>query len=178
MKFGEFTGTVLRIDFGFSSERPTINVRIKYNDGVSMQHTSHTTRLVPDNITDSDKVLKALTVQRIGMDDLRAAFPQQLAGLNDEVLLTKLLNKTNEFVGKEVHMSIEAQTVGNVVQKNPNGVAYFNVRLRSASNLEEGAALDLARQMLKRSSRALVIATAMDEAPSNEAISHAERQLN
>jgi hypothetical protein len=141
MKIGEYKGLVASIALSISEERPAIFTRIKLVDQPAPNdHATHVVRLSnPDS-------------QRIGFDELRSAFPKQLASLNDEELLTHLIEKTGTLEGAEVTVGIEAQLKNGVAQKDNNGRPYYNVRLRSAvRNLDHESAASLARKMLSAS---------------------------
>lgn len=142
MKIGEYKGIVLGISVSISEERPAIFTRVKFTEQPTPDggHCTHVVRL---NNPDS---------QRIGFDELRSAFPSKLANLNDEELLTFLIEKTSELTGAEVTIGIENQSKNGIIQKDANGRPYYNIRLRSAvHNLDHESAASLARKMLSAS---------------------------
>lgn len=123
--------------------RPAIFTRIALNnpEEAGQSFISHVVRL---HSRDS---------ARIGIAELQAAFPDLLANCPDErSVLARIMSETSEFVGEEVHLSIETQMDKNTGKpsKNPRtGEAYFNVRLRNAlTDIDEGLALQLADRAL------------------------------
>lgn len=136
MKYGDFQGKVIGISVSISEERPAIITRVK-TEGQEPQQLTHMIRLSsPDS-------------QRIGFDELRSAFPTQLANLNDKELLTHLISKTNTFTGLPVTVGVEQQMKNGVVQKNRDGAPFYNVRLRSAvHDLPETEAGKIAENLL------------------------------
>jgi hypothetical protein len=143
-KFGEFAGTVAAINISISQSRPAIFTRLKIKvDDKAEEIITHAVRLEnPDS-------------QRIGFDELRSAFPGQLGSLNDEQLLTTLIEKTDEFAGKPVHVGIEPQLKNGVQVVGAQGQKYFNIRLRSAvRNLDTTTAASIAKKLLSASGNA------------------------
>ena len=144
-KFGEFKAKVLSIAVSLSTDQPAIFTRLSYKDGTVDHNITHAIRFSKKN---GEPNVDAI---RIGFDELRSAFPAELAKLNDEALLTYLIEKTDTLMGKELDIGIEAQTKNGIAQKGANGTPYFNVRLRSAvRNLSHATAADLAKSMLTR----------------------------
>lgn len=153
---GEFLATILSISINISEDRPAVVTRIVLARGDDIKPaTEKVTHIVRLNNPDS---------LRIGFDELRSAFPAELAALNDEDLLTHLIEKTDTFAGKKVNVGIEPQIKNGIVQKSNNGTPYFNVRLRSAvRNMPKDAATTLARRMLQGIASKKAVDAAFDE---------------
>ena len=153
---GEFLATILSIAINISEDRPAVVTRIVLaQDGDIKSATEKVTHIVRLNNPDS---------LRIGFDELRSAFPNELASLGDEDLLTHLIEKTDTFTGKKVSVGIENQVKSGIVQKNAYGVPYFNVRLRSAvRNMTKDCATSLARRMLQGIVSKKAVEAAFDE---------------
>ena len=141
MKFGDFSAQIDSINISISADRPAVFTRLKYiEDETKPNVATFATHAIRLNNPDST---------RIGFDELRGAFPTQLAGLNDEELLTLLMSDTNTFIGKAVTVGVEQQMSNGVPKKAANGSIYFNVRLRSAvKNLGKTEASSLAKRLL------------------------------
>lgn len=140
MKHGEYPGLVLAITMLASTERPALITRIKTDDP-DIGILTHMVRLHdPQSM-------------RIGLDELRSAFPDLLGQASDEqqVLRTCLTN-SKDFVNAKVTVAIEPQMKNGLVQRNPNTKEpYFNIRLRSAvHDLEESIADKLITNILGR----------------------------
>lgn len=150
---GEFNASVIAISINISEDRPAVLTRLNIGSKEKPEAITHIVRLNnPDSL-------------RIGFDELRGAFPTQLAALTDEDLLTHLIEKTDEFAGKTIQVGVEHQLKNGIVQKNNAGVAYFNVRLRSAvRNMSKDAASTLARRMLQGITSKKAVDAAFDDA--------------
>lgn len=137
MKTGDFSGTILSIDILPSAERPAVLTKIKVEGSDPANLTvTHGIRL---NSSDSC---------RIGFDEFRGAFPK-LAALDDEGLLTHLVEHTAEFTGLKVTVGIEKQLRNGVPVTDSKGNAYYNIRLRSTlRNLKHDEASNLAKVLL------------------------------
>lgn len=138
-KFGIFSMIVEAILISLSSTRPVIFTRLvpKPGDKDAPEHVTHAIRLDNPDST------------RIGFDELRSAFPQTLGHLDDEQLLTTLIERTDDFKNCTAEVSIEAQLKNGVPVKGPQGQPYFNIRLRSAvRNLDHDAANTIAKRLL------------------------------
>lgn len=155
MKIGEYKGTVLAINLSLSEEKPAIFTRVKVVHPDNKEElATHAVRL---NNPDS---------QRIGFDELRSAFPKQLGALNDEDLLTFLIEHTSQIEGQPVTIGVEAQMKDGKVVFNPaSREPYFNVRLRSAvRNLDHASAKGLAAKLLAGVVSKRAVDQAFDEA--------------
>lgn len=135
-KLGQFNGKVQDLVVNIGS-KPAIYTRVDISATNVPEIVTH--RINLDN-PDS---------QRIGFDELRSAFPQELGALDDRHLLTTLMTKTSMFTGKPAIVAIEAQMKNGVQVKSPQGQAYYNVRLRSGvRDLSEESAASLADKLL------------------------------
>lgn len=164
MNIGEYKGTVLAINLSLSEERPAIFTRVKViheptlvNGVLTQPREELATHAVRLNNPDS---------QRIGFDELRSAFPKQLATLNDEDLLTFLIEHTSEIEGQPVTVGVEAQVnKQGQVQRGPNNQPYYNVRLRSGvKNLDHDSASSIAKRLLAGVVSKRAVDQAFDEA--------------
>lgn len=154
---GEFLATILSISINISDDRPAVVTRIVLaQDTAISDQTIKVTHIVRLNNPDS---------LRIGFDELRSAFPAELAALNDEDLLSHLIEKTDSFAGKKVNVGVEHQVKNGIVQKAPNGTPYFNVRLRSAvRNMVKADASAIAKRMLQGITSKKAVDSAFEEA--------------
>lgn len=154
---GEFLALIASLVINISAERPAVMTRLEIRrpGATTNDIITHTVRL---NNADS---------LRIGFDELRSAFPNELSALNDEDLLTTLIEKTDDFVGKQVQVGIETQVKNGIVQKAANGTPYYNVRLRSAvKNMPKEQASSLAKRMLQSVASKAAVDHAFDDASS------------
>jgi len=136
-KFGQFNGTVQDLVVNIGS-KPAIFTRVNISQDPKVPEIV-THRINLDN-PDS---------QRIGFDELRSAFPNELGQLDDRHLLTTVMTKTSQFTGKPAIVAVEPQTKNGVQVKGPAGQIYFNVRLRSGvRDLTEESATALADKLL------------------------------
>lgn len=132
IKFTETNATVLEVSFLPSAERPAIITRLETEDK-DVGRISHMVRL--HNVKSA----------RIGLDELKAAFPTNLADArtNNDVLM-KLITKSKDFIGQKVRVAIEPQLDGGRVKKSDNGEPLYNIRLRSNTHdLDETTAKSL-----------------------------------
>lgn len=142
-KFGEFTAIVQDIVVHVTST-PTIFTRLLLEDGKEQIPHTHVVRFHAKDGTPSP------VAARIGLDELRGAFPTELASLNDQDTLAYLMQNTDAFLNRKVKVGIEQQKKNGIPQKSDKGIPYFNVRLRSAvRNLSATDAKGMAAQMLK-----------------------------
>jgi len=118
-KYGVFAAIVNLISVLPFGERPVIFTRLKVKDGTA--EYTHAIRL------------NNASSMRIGLTELRGAFPKELGPLNDEQVIIELMTKTKLFVDRELEISIEPQInkEGKVAKDPKTGAEYFNVRLRS-----------------------------------------------
>lgn len=165
MKFGEFKAKVIGITVSPSSHKPAIMTRLQLEDDKSI--IVHVINFTKKN---GDINLDAI---RIGLDELRGAFPNELAKLSDEDLIAYLMEKTDTLTNRALDIGIEQQTKNGIVQKSDKGEIYYNIRLRSATkNLSNAMATSLAKQMLNRAVTAAQVdnafKTAADEKPTSK----------
>lgn len=148
---GQHNATVLGLTLAFMGNKPAIFTRLSFEevkpadplpDGTpqvkTLTHTvAHAVRL-------SEK-----TAARIGLDELRGAFPKELGTLDDKALLAYLLTKTSSFDGRSVVISIETQMKNGIPVKSDSGETYYNIRLRSAlRDMDEQLSLQIAERVL------------------------------
>lgn len=139
---GEYKGMVVGITINPVGNKPVIFTRLMTNA------SKEEGRMQPEYVTHAIR-LNNLDSVRIGFDELRTAFPQQLATLDDEALLTFLMEKTDELLTKTVTFAIEPQLRNGVQVVGPKGQKYFNIRLRSSiKNLANEDAKKLAKSVL------------------------------
>lgn len=119
---GEYHGTVsntIVIPFG---DRPVIFTTIKLADD---KHVTHAVRLhSPD-------------AKRIGLNELRSGFPEQLAAFDDREVI-KAVNR-GLIKGLPVVAAVVPQLKNGVPVKLDNGEAAYNVRLRSVAPMSDDA---------------------------------------
>lgn len=119
LEYGEHEGKVDLVTVVPTGDQPAIYVRITTANNAQV---THITRFANE------------TSRRIGIGEIRAAFPDQLLGCSDKEVVVKLLRDTSSFVGLPVKFSvypqIDKKTKLAVLDKN--GGEYFNVRLTSA----------------------------------------------
>lgn len=134
---GEYKGKVTLISVILTGDRPVIFTRVELlekQDGdinstkwdkVLNTHVTHAVRLKGDDPVKSAQSL------RIGLNELRSAFPNELALLDNKALIIAM--KNNTVLGHDVHCSVVPQLNENNMQVVlENGEKAFNVRLRSA----------------------------------------------
>lgn len=146
MKYGDFKATVLEVNPMVAGHRPAIYTRLATTDkSVGTEGVvAHTVRLFSPTALDP---VKAMTSQRIGLDELRNAFPAQLGALNDEDLVVKMLTETDSFNGLPATVGIEPQMKDGKPVKGTQGNEYYNIRLRSG---QKNLAAELAREVTRR----------------------------
>lgn len=150
-KYGEFACKVIDVLVSISDTKPAIFTRCIADPAKPLEVITHTVRL--DNAASL----------RIGLDELRSAFPAELHNLDTEQVLTKLMTETTSFVGKDVRVSVEPQLKNNVQVRGPQGQPYFNVRLRSnVRNLDAQTASLIAKRLLAASVKEEEIAGAFE----------------
>lgn len=138
-RYGLFSMLVDAIMVSLSSTRPVIFTRLvpKAGDTDSPEHLTHAVRL---NDPQS---------QRIGFDELRSAFPGLIGHMGDKDLLTTLIEKTDQFKGLAVDVSVEPQMKDGRQVRSESGQPYFNIRLRSnVRNMSHEAAASIAERLL------------------------------
>lgn len=135
-RFGQFNGTIKDLIVNIGS-KPALFTRINIGTSAAPELVTH--RVLLDNPTNT----------RIGLDEIRSAFPTKLGTLNDTELLTTLMSKTSEFEGSAVTVAVEAQMKNGVQVRGEQGQPYFNVRLRSgARDLPAESAQAIATRLL------------------------------
>lgn len=132
IKFTETNAVVTEVSFLPSSERPAIITRLKTEDK-DVGDISHMVRLHNPKSA------------RIGLDELRAAFPTQLASApTQNETIKRLLTRSKDFMGLKVRVAIEPQLEGGRPKKGDNGEILYNIRLRSNTHdLDDKTADDL-----------------------------------
>lgn len=140
-KFGTFIGVIADIIVNIGS-KPAIFTRVNTTpESETKELVTH--RIMLDNPVNT----------RIGFDEMRNAFPEELGSLDDTALLSRLLTDTSRFEGRKVHVAVEPQldATTRLPVKGPQGQTYFNVRLRSnARNLTPDKAGTLAEHLLSK----------------------------
>jgi hypothetical protein len=148
LPYGTHKGKIELISMSLG-DQPAFYVRVKADNGASV---THITRLHND------------TSARIGLGEIRQALPQELAGKNDEDLMTELISNTSEFIGREVEFSVAAQKDPRtgLTMRSKKGQDYFNVRLHNAIHDIKDA--DKARSLVKEalSKRVAGVTTVVD----------------
>lgn len=117
-KFGTFPAKVDEVILDESNAN--FRLRLVIDDKTSVSH-----RIQLDSF---DSV-------RIGTDELRRAFPEQLLDkATPAQVLETFLTETDKFIGQQATVAIEPQLDRStgIVRKNEQGQPYYNVRLRSA----------------------------------------------
>lgn len=146
-KHGDYQGVVSRIITIFTGNRPVVFTTIEgfvtelvdgHERKTIIGHTTHAVRLHDPQS------------REIGLNELRAAFPNVLATLDDKALLLNLANHSSALIGKRVDFTIQPQMRKGIVQKNDQGEAYFNVRLRPVEAMSESTASSLIDSLLSK----------------------------
>lgn len=146
-KVGEYLGIVTLFSIILTGNRPVIFTRINRvqpvegqpnrDFDVAPEHTTHAVRL--NNIESL----------RIGLGELKTAFPNDLAVLTDEQALEKLAMEPTLLIGRRVDFTIQHQTKKGIVQRDPNtNEPYFNVRLRAVESMTQTTAKSLIAGLL------------------------------
>lgn len=155
-KVGDYHGIVTLFSIILTGNRPVIFTRInrlvEVDDEVLLyrrecdpespayetanEHTTHAVRLHDP---------EAL---RIGLGELKTAFPNDLATLSDEECLLELATNKTLLIGKRVDFSIQRQMKKGIVQKGEDGTPYFNVRLRAVEEMTTDTAKALIDNLL------------------------------
>lgn len=146
-KVGDYHGIVTLFSIILTGNRPVIFTRINRIQPVEGQpdrdfditneHTTHAVRLHDP---------EAL---RIGLGELKTAFPNDLAVLTDRECLIKLAKEPRLLVGRRVGFAIQHQMKAGIPQKNKDtGEHYFNVRLRAVEAMTDTTATTLIDSLL------------------------------
>jgi hypothetical protein len=122
---GEYHGTVSNtvvIPFG---DRPVIFTTIKL-DGPGERHVTHAVRL------------HNADAKRIGINELRSGFPEQLAKCDSDLAVIKAVNR-GVLKGLPVIAAVVPQLKKGIPVRLDNGEAAYNIRLRSIVPMSDEA---------------------------------------
>lgn len=135
---GEYSGVVSLSSVILTGDRPAIFTRVKLTAADHETEGLHVTHVVRLKTKNPAKTAQAI---QIGINELRAAFPNELALLNtDRAVIQALIAK--KIVGKPVNVSIVQQMKNNIPVRLANadgspGELAFNVRLRPSEVMSE-----------------------------------------
>lgn len=120
---------------------------------------THVVRLAQPDSKESAK-----TSERIGMDELRSAFPKELGTLTNHGVLVHLLTNTSKFHGRDVTIAVEPQLKDGKQVIGKNNQPLYNIRLRSAMrDMDANSADALAKRLLGADKPISLIETAKKE---------------
>lgn len=147
-KVGEYLGIVTLFSIILTGNRPVIFTRInrvaEVDDEILLNRRQDNPSApyfdtLPEHTTHAVRLHDAEAL-RIGLGELKTAFPNDLATLSDEECLLKLATNKTLLIGKRVDFSIQHQMKKGIIQKGEDGTPYFNVRLRAVEEMTEGTA--------------------------------------
>jgi hypothetical protein len=134
------------------------DIRINGGGIYTLCATKNHTDKDPDLIVHSvrfanpDSKPTAVVSQRIGIGELRDAFPKELGTKNEMEVVAELLENTSAFIGKPITVGVEKQLVKGTTQQAYSQTTkepLYNVRLRSAlTNVEKGKGMDIAKRLM------------------------------
>lgn len=139
---GDYSGKVSLVSVILTGDRPAIFTRVKLSDEL---HVTHVVRLKTNNPAKTAQAIQ------IGLNELRAAFPNELATLNDRQVIQAMIAR--KIADKPVNVSIVQQLKNGLPVRlkdaagNPGELA-FNVRLRPAEVMSEDVSNKLLDSLL------------------------------
>lgn len=156
-KVGEYLGIVTLFSIILTGNRPVIFTRInriaEVDDEVLLNRREDSPDApafdtLPEHTTHAVRLHDAEAL-RIGLGELKTAFPNDLATLTDRECLIKLAKEPKLLVGRQVDFAVQHQMKKGIMQRDPNtNEPYFNVRLRAVETMTDNTATTLIDNLL------------------------------
>lgn len=128
---GDYNGKVSKVTVLLATDRPVIFTTVTLTDN---HYVTHAVRLAGDNAA------KSAQARKIGLNELRSAFPNILGTLSDIELIDAL--DEGRILDQPVHVTIVQQLDNNQPKRLKKvdgslGDILYNVRLRSAAPMSK-----------------------------------------